>query len=186
MKERLRLLIGGATLALTALLSFEASAGPVVVGSVHPDTQKITIFEDLLVKKFLDGTPITTIYGRFEPRTREFVMIRSGRTGAGGCQTDAFRLLRVSGNRLVIADRQLPRVAWDGIGTVPTLRRCLSVQCSGMCEALGDPNTPEDLEDFFCLCSSNSGPCVAVGDLAHRSEDIVWQGPDGGDPGGGR
>jgi hypothetical protein len=50
--------VGATALLLTALMSTSAAAAPMVVGSVNPATKQVTIFQDLLVSSFSDGTPI--------------------------------------------------------------------------------------------------------------------------------
>lgn len=179
MKTIVKHALGLAALLLAVSLSAGASAAPVVVGSVNPDTKQVTIFQDLLVKQFQDGTPIANIYGRFDQAAQEFVMLRAGKSAAGTCQTDAFRLVRLSGNRLAIARDSLTATPWNGFGTVHTLKRCLSETCSGNCQALGDPDTPFDLTDYYCLCTSASGNCEATLNLLNKHKDIVWQGPEG-------
>lgn len=179
MKTILKHALGFAALLLAVSLSAGANAAPVVVGSVNPDTKQVTIFQDLLVKQFQDGTPIANFYGKFEESAQEFIMVRAGKSAAGNCQTDAFRLVRLSGNRLAVARDGLTRVPWNGIGTVHTLRRCLSETCSGNCQALGDPDTPLDLTDYYCLCTSASGNCEATFNLLNKHKDIVWQGLEG-------
>ena len=47
---------GAAALLLAALTATHAAAAPVVVGSVNPATRHVTIFQDLLVSSFPDGT----------------------------------------------------------------------------------------------------------------------------------
>src|SRR5260370_27284033 len=127
---------GAAGCLLAVLLATSATAARVVVGSVNPATQQVTIFQDLLVVAFPDGTPIQHIYGRFDAVTQEFVMVRAGHTAAGGCHTDAFRLLRLSGNRLALAAERIPYVPWNGTGAIPTLKHCLGGTCHGTCQVL--------------------------------------------------
>jgi hypothetical protein len=167
--------LGFSALLAAALVSHNANAGPVVVGSINPDTRQVTIFQDLLVKKFQDGTPIHNIYGRFFDTSKEFIMVRAGKSADGGCQTDAFRLVRITGNRLAIADDKLNR-PWDGVGTVITIKKCFSGSCSGSCQVLGNPDTP-DPYDYICHCSSASGPCENTMNALHTLDDIVWQEP---------
>ena len=169
-------------LALTAVaflaISNIAIAAPVVVGSVNPDTKQITIFKDLLVNKFLDGTPILNFYGSFDETSKEYIMVRAGKAPDGTCQTDAFRLVRIPGNRLAIARDNLTHAPWHGNGSIYTLKTCFSTTCSGSCQVLGVPETP-DLTDYECFCSSGSGQCEATFDVLHKHDDIVWQGPEG-------
>ena len=179
MKATLKPALGLAALFLSAWLPLGASAEPVVVGSVNPASLQVTIFKDLLVDKFQDGTPILDVYGRYEEAEKVFVMIRAGKSADGLCQTDAFRLVRISGNRLAIAADHRTQAPWHGFEAVPTLRRCLSATCSGSCRALGDPDTPQDLTDYYCECTSASGPCEPAFQLLNKHEDISWQGLEG-------
>src|SRR5262245_17466716 len=110
--------VGAAALLLAALLSTNAIAAPVVVGSVKPATKQVTIFQDLLVSSFPDGTPIQHLYGRFDDGSHEFLLVRAGKTSEGGCRTDAFWLLRIAGNRLALALDSVTHVPWDGTGVI--------------------------------------------------------------------
>ena len=156
------------------LLSSAGNAAPVVVGSVNPDTREVTIFQDLLVKKFQDGTPIQNFYGRYYEKSKEFLMVRTGKSAEGNCESDAFKLVRIPGNRLAVAD-ELNR-PWNGSGMVINIKKCFSVSCSGSCRVVGNPDT-WDPYDYLCECSSASGPCEATLSLPHKYDDIVWQEP---------
>ena len=107
---------------LTVLLATSAIAAPVVVGSVNPVTHQVTIFQDMLVTTFPDGTPIQHIYGRFDTVTHEFLMVRTGKMADGDCRTDALRLLRLSGNRR----RSRPRRCRTSPGTARARFTCSS------------------------------------------------------------
>lgn len=168
---------GAAALLLAALVATSAAAAPVVVGSVNPATTQVTIFQDLLVSSFPDGTPIRHIYGRFDDVSHEFLMVRAGKTAEGDCRTDAFRLLRIPGNRLALALDSLTPVPWDGVGTIRPLKRCFSDTCQGWCQVLGNPDTPFDLTDYVCQCAGGPGACEPALLNGYQAKDIVVQGP---------
>ncbi len=136
--------LGTAVGLLTVLLATNAMAAPVVVGSVNPVTQQVTIFQDLLVTTFPDGTPIQHIYGRFDTVTHAFLMVRTGKMADGDCRTDALRLLRLSANRLALATDKVSSVPWNGTGTIHLLKLCFKGTCQGSCQVLGNPDTPLD------------------------------------------
>jgi hypothetical protein len=169
--------LGAAALLLAALISTNAAAAPVVVGSVNPATNHVTIFQDLLVPSFPDGTPIQHLYGRFDAGAHEFLLVRAGKTAAGGCRTDAFRLLRLSGNRLALALDSLTPIPWDGAGVIRPLKLCFSGTCQGWCQVLGNPDTPLDPTDYLCQCADGPGACEPGLLNGYKPEDIVWQGP---------
>lgn len=163
--------------ALAALLCLNASAiaAPVVVGSVNPVTQQVTIFQDLLVTTFPDGTPIQHIYGRFDAVTHEFIMVRTGKMAAGDCRTDALRLLRLSRNRLALATDKLSNVAWNGMGTIHLFKECFGSNCQGSCQVVGNPDTPLDLKDSICRCSG-AGECQeGLLPVDVTLDEVVWQ-----------
>ena len=168
---------GAAALLLAALTSANAAAAPVVVGSVNPATQQVTIFQDLLASSFPDGTPIQHMYGRFDAVAREFVLVRAGKTSVGGCRTDAFRLLRIPNNRLALALDSLTPVLWDGNGVIRPLKLCFSETYQGWCQVLGNPETPLDLTDYVCRCADGPGACEPALLNGYRLEDIERQGP---------
>jgi hypothetical protein len=161
--------------ALAALLCLNASAiaAPVVVGSVNPVTQQVTIFQDLLVTTFPDGTPIQHIYGRFDAVPHEFIMVRTGKMANGDCRTDALRLLRLSRNRLALAIDQVSNVPWNGMGTIHLLTQCLSGTCHGSCEVLDNPDTPQDLNDYICHCLN--GECQSILPEVVTQDQLVLQ-----------
>ena len=133
--------LGTAVGLLTVLLATSAMAAPVVVGSVNPVTQQVTIFQDMLVTTFPDGTPIQYIYGRFDAVTHEFLMVRTGKMADGDCRTDALRLLRLSRNRLALATDKVSYVPWNGTGTIRLLKECLKGTCQGSCQVLVNQDT---------------------------------------------
>lgn len=158
---------------LTVLLATSALAAPIVVGSVHPVTHQVTIFQDMLVTTFADGTPIQHLYGRFDAVTREFLLVRTGKMAAGDCRTEALRLLRLSGNRLALATNTVSSVPWNGTGTIRLLKLCFKGTCQGSCQVLGNPETPLDLQDYLCWCS-NAGACdVAFPEVVTLDELVV-------------
>jgi hypothetical protein len=158
---------------LTVLLATSAIAAPVVVGSVNPVTQQVTIFQDMLVTTFPDGTPIQHLYGRFDAVTHEFLMVRTGKMADGDCRTDALRLLRLSGNRLALATDKMSYVPWNGTGTIHLLKLCFKGTCQGSCQVLGNPDTPLDPKDYLCWCS-NAGECeVAFPEVVTLDELVV-------------
>ena len=116
--------LGTAVGLLTVLLATSALAAPIVVGSVHPVTHQVTIFQDMLVTTFADGTPIQHLYGRFDAVTHEFLLVRTGKMADGDCRTEALRLLRLAGNRLALATDKVSSVPWNGTGTIRLLKLC--------------------------------------------------------------
>jgi hypothetical protein len=157
-----------ALLALSVALPALAIAQPVVVGSVNPTTQRITIFEDILVSTFADGTPITRMWGKSNGSTNGisngFQWLRAGRTLAGECRTEVFTLVRISGNRLAVA------VSVNGVLTPWDPRRipqkmfatfdCTSTSCFA-CDS-GNPSDPMGTNpNSGCICSDGaSGQCT--------------------------
>ena len=165
--------LGTAVGLLTVLLATSAIAAPVVVGSVNPVTQQVTIFQDMLVTTFPDGTPIQHLYGRFDAVTHAFLMVRTGKMADGDCRTDALRLLRLSGNRLALATDKVSYVPWNGTGTIHLLKLCFKGTCQGSCQVLGNPDTPLDPKDYLCWCS-NAGECeVAFPEVVTLDELVV-------------
>jgi hypothetical protein len=180
MKSVLKSIFGLYVLALAISPATAATPGPVVVGSVNPVTNQVTIFEDLLVKTFQDGTPIQHFHGRFDEALKQYLMVRSGRSEMGKCQTEAFRLLRVSGNRLAIALDGITDIPWNGLGQIRPFRDCFSSTCSGWCRLLGDASTPYDLTDTYCECRNASGECeTGLGALQDRNDIQEFGGLEG-------
>jgi hypothetical protein len=177
MHTTIRHWLSAAALMLAVLMSTNVTAAPVVVGSINPATRQITIFQDILVSSFQDGTPIHHIYGNFNDISNGFLMIRAGKTSEGVCQTDVFRLLRLSGNRLALAADSLTEVPWDGTGSIRPIKLCFSGTCHGNCQILGVPETI-DLNDYKCHCSTATGQCQAALPEWHPIDDIVLQGPE--------
>jgi hypothetical protein len=133
MHTTIRHWLSAAALLLAVLMSTNVTAAPVVVGSINPATRQITIFQDILVTSFQDGTPIYHIYGDFNEASQELLMIRIGKTSEDVCQTDVLRLLRISGNRLALAADHQTQKLWDGVGTLISFVRCTGV-CLGVCQ----------------------------------------------------
>ena len=168
------------TLAIILLMSINANAAPVVVGSVNPETKQVLIFQDFLVKQFLDGTPILNTYGAYDENSKSFIMVRAGKTASGACQTDAFKLVRLTGNRLALTESVLNTKPWNGVGSILQIKKCFSNTCQGSCQVLGDTSTPFDLDDYICQCSSSgssSQKCEEGLVQLHDYNDIVWQEP---------
>ena len=170
MKAILKYLLGLSLLVLAASQAAAASAAPVIVGSVNPATNPVTIFKDLLVKTFPDGSPIQHIHGRYNEATQEYLLVRAGRNELGECQTDAFQLARTSNNRLAISIGG--KIAWNGIGEIRALAFCVSDTCTQFCRVVANSSTPHDLDDYACECSSNNGNCEATIGYLYKDTDI--------------
>jgi hypothetical protein len=133
----------------------------------------VTIFQDMLVTTFADGTPIQHLYGRFDAVTHAFLLVRTGKMANGDCRTEALRLLRLAGNRLALATNTGSSVPWNGTGTIRLLKLCFKGTCQGSCQVLGNPETPLDLQDYLCWCS-NAGACdVAFPEVVTLDELVV-------------
>jgi hypothetical protein len=164
---------------LTAVGATSASAAPVVVGSVNPVTNRVTIFEDLMVKTFADGGIIQHFYGGYGNESGAYFLVRAGKTATGGCRTEVFRLVRISGNRVAIADPANPSIAWNPQIHVMMFATfdCTSPTC-GFCET-GNPNDPLGTSpQSGCACdqsSGSSGRCEKVkpGSLSYGAPQIV-------------
>lgn len=155
-----------ATPALAAL------AQPVVVGSVDPATQRVTIFQDILVSSFADGTPITRMWGKSNGFTNGisngFQWLRAGKTAQGTCRTEVFTLVRVSGNRLALAISVNGQLRpWDPRNIPQKMFAtfdCTSTGCL-TCDS-GNPNDPMGVDpNSGCICndpggSGGSGGCL--------------------------
>ena len=125
---------------------------PVLIGSVNPTTREITIFQDLLVAKFLDGGPIQHLYGQHD-KSKGFFLVRAGKSIAGECVTETFKLTRLSNNGLVLASRFSP--VWDYIGFLRPTLRCTSPSCTG---CIPHQTTATSLAPS-CECGSGVGLC---------------------------
>ena len=157
-----------ALLALSLAAPALAFAQPVVVGSVNPVTQRITIFEDILVSTFADGTPITRMWGKSNGSTNGisngFQWLRAGKTATGACRTEVFTLVRISGNRLAVATSINGVLApWEP-RNIPTkiyaTFDCTSTDCLA-CDS-GNPSDPMGTDpNSGCVCSDGaSGQCT--------------------------
>lgn len=141
-------------------------AQPVVVGSINPVTQRITIFEDILVTSFADGTPITRMWGKSNGSTNGisngFQWLRAGKTASGACRTEVFTLVRISGNRLVVAASVNGVLTpWD-VRYIPQKMfaafDCTSTDCVA-CDS-GNPADPMGTDpNSGCACSAGGGQC---------------------------
>jgi len=157
-----------ALLALSLAAPALAFAQPVVVGSVNPVTQRVSIFEDILVSSFADGTPITRMWGKSNGSTNGisngFQWLRAGKTITGACRTEVFTLVRISGNRLAVATsvngvlkpwdwRQLPQKMFATFDCTST--SCFACDSGNAADPMGtDPNSG-------CVCSDGaSGQCT--------------------------
>ena len=76
-----------------ALAAGTACADPVIVGSVDPQSMRVTIFEDLLVKRFADGSAISRLYGKYDSISNGFQFLRVGKlaTAARDCGSSSRR-----------------------------------------------------------------------------------------------
>lgn len=154
----LRLVLAGAAFAAGA-----AQAEPLVVASVDPYTLRVTVFEDLLVKKFSDGSAITRLYGKHNAISNGFQLLRAGKLANGACRTEVFALVRLSGNRLAIAAPGNPSIAWNRL--IPqkmfatfdcTSYDCFSCDSSNAADPMGtQPETQ-------CACRDGNGSCNTV------------------------
>jgi len=139
-----------------------AFAQHVVVGSVDPATQRVTIFQDILVSSFADGTPITRMWGKVNSVSNGFQWLSAGRTAAGACRTEVFTLVRLAGNRLAVAvsvngllkpwdPRQIPQKMFATFD-------CTSTSCAA-CDS-GNPNDPMGTNpNSGCACNDGGGQC---------------------------
>jgi hypothetical protein len=168
-------LLGAAAWILLCSISGAAPASEppdmVVVGSVDPLTNRVSVFEDLLVKKFLDGGKIHRLYGGYDVKQKAYYFVRAGKNAQGRCLTEVFALTRVSGNRLAIADES-GLSAWNPVILQkhgPTFD-CVSVDCFS-CEPGGIPQFGEQPE---CGCS-DGGRCNAVkpGTASYGARDLA-------------
>ena len=166
-----------------ALGATSASAAPVVVGSVNPLTNRVTIFEDLMVKTFADGGMIHHFHGGYGAGSGTYFLMRAGKTAAGGCRTEFFRLVRIANNRLAIADSSNPLVAWNPqiISKMFATFDCTSSDCL-FCES-GNQNDPLGTDpDSGCACNqgtgSFAGTCTSArpGTLSYGPPQIITPG----------
>jgi len=140
-----------------------AFAQTVVVGSVDPLTQRVTIFQDILISSFADGTPITRMWGKVNGISNGFQWLRAGKTATGACRTEVFTLVRISGNRLAVATsvggvlqpwdpRRIPQKMFATFD-------CTSTSCFA-CDS-GNPADPMGTSpNSGCVCSDGaSGQC---------------------------
>ena len=152
-----------------ALAGPAAFAQTVVVGSVDPQTQAVTIFKDILVSSFADGLPITKMYGKHSAISNGFQLLRAGKQANGACRTEVFTLVRLSGNRLAIA---APLTSTNGM-LKPWDPRilpqkmfatfdCTSTSCA-FCDS-GNPLDPMGTDpNSSCACSDGGSGCQKVG-----------------------
>ncbi len=158
MIRRTRALFWAALVSLAAVSNANAAPDIVVIGSVDPMTNRVTMFEDLLIKQFLDGGAIHRLYGRYDIKSKSYYFVRAGKTTNGDCLTEVFNLVRVAGNRLALAESD-GLTAWRPIilqKLGPTFD-CTSMDCFS-CEPGGIPQFGEKPE---CGCS-DGGRCDAT------------------------
>jgi hypothetical protein len=165
---------------LAALGATNASASPVIVGSVNPQTNRVTIFEDLMVKTFADGGRIQYFHGGYGAASGTYFLVRMGKSASGGCRTEVFRLVRLSNNRLAIADPSNLSLPWNG--QIPSNMfatfDCTSTDCL-FCVS-GDQNDPLGADpQSGCGCDqgtgSFAGTCTSVrpGTLSYGPLQII-------------
>jgi hypothetical protein len=170
MSPALRTTLRRALLAL-CLAAPTVFAQHVVVGSVDPHTQRVTIFNDILVSTFADGTPITRMWGKSNGTTNGisngFQWLRAGKTASGACRTEVFTLVRLVGNRLAVATsvngalrpwdpRQIPQKMFATFDCTST--SCFACDSGNPADPLGtDPNSG-------CVCGdgASGGQCTKV------------------------
>ena len=162
---------------LVALGAATTNAAPVVVGSVNPITNRVTIFEDLMVKNFADGGPIQHFLGGYGSISKAYFLMRAGKSATGGCRTEFFRLVRLENNRLAIADPSISSMPWNPhiLQKMFATFDCTSSDCL-FCES-GNPNDPLGADpDSGCACSENTGgSCLSVrpGSLSYGPQQIL-------------
>jgi hypothetical protein len=159
--------------AVTALGCGLARADPVVVGSVEPQSMRVTIFEDLLVKRFADGSAISRLYGKYDAVSKGFQFLRAGKLANGACRTEVFDLVRLPGNRLAIASPTDARIAWEP-RLIPQKMfatfDCTSYDCMSCdsANAFDDPQGTGNNGPYhpgngsYCVCRDSSGVCNTV------------------------
>ena len=168
---------------LLAALGSTASAAPVVVGSVNPQTNRVTIFEDLMVKTFSDGGRIQYFHGGYGAESRSYFLVRAGKSASGGCRTEVFRLVRLANNRLAIADSSNPSIAWNPqiLSNMFATFDCTSSDCLFCVSGNQDDPLGSDPESG-CACDqgtgSFAGKCESVrpGTLSYTPPQIVTPG----------
>jgi hypothetical protein len=168
---------------LAAFGATSASAAPVVVGSVNPQTNRVTIFEDLMVKTFSDGGRILYFHGGYGAGSGTYFLVRMGKSASGGCRTEVFRLVKLANNRLAIADSSNPLTAWNPqiLSNMFATFDCTSTDCL-FCVS-GDQNDPLGSDpQSGCACDqgtgSFAGTCTSVrpGTLSYGPAQIVTPG----------
>ena len=143
---------------LIALGATTTNAAPVVVGSVNPVTNRVTIFEDFMVKTFADGGMIQHFHGGYGTGSRAYFLVRAGKSATGGCRTEFFRLVRIENNRLAIADPSNNSMAWNPqiISKMFATFDCTSSDCL-FCES-ADQNDPLGADpESGCACNQGTG-----------------------------
>jgi hypothetical protein len=167
---------------LAALGATNASAAPVVVGSVNPLTNRVTIFEDFMVKTFADGGRIQHFHGGYGVGSGAYFLVRTGKSASGGCRTEVFTLVRIANNRLVIADSSNPSKPWNPeiLPTMFATFDCTSEDCFSCVS--GNPDDPLGTDpQSGCMCDpdgSSGGKCTKIrpGTFSYGSQQIVTPG----------
>ena len=160
---------------LVSTAAATTNAAPVVVGSVNPITNRVNIFEDLMVKTFADGGQIQHFLGGYGSVSKAYFLMRAGKTATGGCRTEFFRLVRLENNRLAIADPDNFAAPWNPhiLQKMFATFDCTSTDCL-FCES-GNPNDPMGADpNSGCACT-DGGSCqkVAPGSLSYGPQQIV-------------
>ena len=148
----------GVLLVTLGATTTHAAPSAVVVGSVNPLTNRVTIFEDLMVKTFADGGVIQHFHGGYGTGSRAYFLVRAGKSASGGCRTEFFRLVRLENNRLAIADPSNNSIAWNPniLSKMFATFDCTSSDCL-FCES-GDQNDPLGTDpQSGCACNQGDG-----------------------------
>ena len=168
---------------LVALAANTTNAAPVVVGSVNPLTNRVTIFDDLMVNTFADGGMIQHFHGGYGTVSGAYFLVRAGKSATGGCRTEFFRLVRIENNRLAIADPSNNSMAWNPriLSKMFATFDCTSTDCL-FCES-ADQNDPLGADpNSGCACNqgtgSFAGTCQSArpGTLSYGPQQILTPG----------
>jgi hypothetical protein len=132
----------------------------VVVGGYDPQTHVAWTFSDVLVSSFADGTPIERLRVGYSAASSSYYFNRAGRNATGGCRSEFFRLVPISGNRLAIADPANPNIAWN-LKLIPQKMYATFDCTSTSCMSCGSsPST--DLDAPHCVCDTQDGACTTT------------------------
>lgn len=172
-KLKKRLYVFGCSLFLISVIA-DVQAANAVVGSVNPETGEATVYQNRMVQQFQDGTPIKNIYARYFASSQRYLLIRSGKSADGACQTEAFALILLPNHHLVIADTL--DNPWDGVDRIVSLKKCLSQSCSGACRVIDDGPGSLDADKYDCQCTG-SGKCLEALNPWFKLDDILDEEP---------